>query len=260
MIEKAERLGNLKKGQTIIIEPTSGNTGIALSGIAKTKGYKVEVVVSTNVSKETKNILKSFGANIWEADDDLCPRVGKGTDQAISLAKGIVQSYKGKYFMPNQYENTGNIQAHYCTTGPEIWKQTAGKITHFIAGIGTGGTIVGVGKYLKEKKHRIKIIAVEPEPRHHIQGLRNLKESDIPKILEDNLDIIDDWITVTDEDAFQQASSLQNRVAVGPSSGATFFGSLKIASEINKGHIVTIFADKRDRYETVFDLWNKGFN
>ncbi len=260
MIKGAETRGELNPGHSILIEPTSGNTGIALAGIARNLGYKVEVVIPSKVSTETKELLKRLDAEVWEAGDDLCPRVGRGTDQAISLAHGILKSHRGKYFMPNQYENRDNIKAHYEGTGPEIWRQTRGKVSHFVAGIGTGGTIIGVGKFLKERNNNVKVCAVEPEPKHHIQGLRNLEESSMPRILEDNVDLIDDWIKVSNKEAFTHACELLTKkgVPVGPSSGAAYYGALTIASNLKKGLVMTVFADKRDRHKSTLDKWIKG--
>jgi len=260
MIRSAEARGDLKPGHTVVIEPTSGNTGIALAGIAGALGYEVEVVVPSQVSVETKAILKRMKVRVWEAEDDLCPRVGRGTDQAISLAQGLVKSYGGKYFMPNQYENQDNVKAHYETTGPEIWRQTEGRVTHFVAGVGTGGTTVGVGKFLKERNGEVKVYAVEPMPGHNLQGLRNLEESDTPKILEEGMDVIDDWIRVSDDEAFKHASELFSKkgIPAGPSSGAAYYGALTVAENLRKGVVVTVFPDSRHRHESTFNRWIKG--
>ncbi|MEM2964261.1 MAG: cysteine synthase family protein [Candidatus Bathyarchaeia archaeon] len=260
MIRSAEARGDLKPRHTVVIEPTSGNTGIALAGIAGALGYEVEVVVPSQVSVETKMLLRRMEARVWEAEDDLCPRVGRGTDQAISLAHGLVKSYEGRYFMPNQYENQDNVKAHYETTGPEIWRQTGGRVTHFVAGVGTGGTIVGVGKFLKERNSEVKVYAVEPMPGHNLQGLRNLQESDTPKILEEGMDVIDDWIKVSDDDAFKRACELfaDKGVPAGPSSGAAYYGALTIAENVKKGFVVTVFPDSRHRHESTFNKWIKG--
>src|SRR5262245_520344 len=138
MVRDAERRGILKKDKSIIIEPTSGNTGIALTGIATALGYNVEIVIPEKVSEETKAILRHLGATLHETSDDLCPRVGSGTDQSIALAKAISKPRPDIYHMPNQYENDANFAAHYESTGPEIWKQTDGAVTHFLTGCGTG--------------------------------------------------------------------------------------------------------------------------
>lgn len=260
MIRRAEERGELRRGERIIIEPSSGNTGIALAGIARSLGYSVEVVIPKVASEETKALLKGMGAKVWEVEDDLCPRVGRGTDQSISLAKAAVKSYPGKYFMPNQYENLDNVRAHYETTGPEIWRQTGGKVTHFVAGIGTGGTIIGVGSYLKERNPRVKVYAVEPAKGHHIQGLRNLEESSMPKLLAEKLEVVDEWIKVNDKEAFEMAEDMYRKagISAGPSSGAALHGALKIAEESKEGLIVTVFPDSRKRHESTFKKYREG--
>ena len=177
MIKDAEKKGVLKKDKSIIIEPTSGNTGIALTGIASSLGYKVEIVIPEKVSEETKTILRQLGAILHETSDDLCPRVGAGTDQSIALAKAISKPRPDIYYMPNQYENDANYLAHYESTGPEIWEQTNGNITHFFSGCGTGGTITGTATFLKEKNQNIKVVAVQAQRNHLLQGLRNFEES-----------------------------------------------------------------------------------
>src|SRR5438105_7710675 len=166
MVKDAEKKGLLKKDKSIIIEPTSGNTGIALTGIAAALGYKVEIVIPEKVSEETKVILRHLGATLHETSDDLCPRVGSGTDQSIALAKAISKPRPDIYYMPNQYENDANFLAHYESTGPEIWKQTGGKVTHFLTGCGTGGTITGTATYLKEKNPNVRVVAIQSQPNH----------------------------------------------------------------------------------------------
>jgi Cysteine synthase len=250
MIKKAEEEGKLKEGISII-EPTSGNTGIAMACIAKALGYNFTAVVPQAVSEETKEIIRYVGAELIETPDDLCPRVGKGTDQCIVLAKSLVKKYPDKYFMPNQYENEANFLAHYEGTGPEIWHDTKEEITHFICGIGTGGTITGVGTYLKERK-KVKIIAVQPQRNHHIQGLRNLEESGIPEVLMRRIDVIDEWITISDEEAFQAVKLAyeKEKLLIGPSSGAVLAAAMKIVEE---GCAVLIFADDALKYHSVFN-------
>lgn len=260
MVRGAEERGELRRGERIIIEPSSGNTGIALTGIARSLGYSVEVVIPEAVSDETKAILRGMGAKVWEVEDDLCPRVGRGTDQSISLAKAAVKSYPGKYFMPNQYENFDNVRAHYETTGPEIWGQTKGKLTHFVAGIGTGGTVIGVGSYLKARNPKVRVYAVEPVRGHHIQGLRNLEESSMPRILAEKLDVVDGWIRVDDREAFETAEKMYREAGIpaGPSSGAALCGALKVAERIRDGLIVTVFPDPRERHESTFRKYREG--
>jgi cysteine synthase B len=183
MIKDAEKKGILKKDKSIIIEPTSGNTGIALTGIATSLGYNVQIVIPEKVSEETKMILRCLGATLYETSDDLCPRVGAGTDQSIALAKAISKPRPDIYYMPNQYENDANFLAHYESTGPEIWRQSNGEVTHFLTGCGTGGTITGTAMFLKEKNKNIKIVAIQAQKNHLIQGLvENLRASMFNKI------------------------------------------------------------------------------
>ena len=255
MIREGERQGLLKKNETIVIEPTSGNTGIALAGLCSSLGYPVEVVIPKRASLETKNILKSLGANILETDDDLCPRVGPGTDQSIALAESMVKNHGGKYFMPNQYSNEANFKAHYESTGPEIWNDIEGKITHFITGVGTGGTVTGASTYLKEQNSKVKVIAVQPQRNHHLQGLRNLEESKMPDLLKRRINVIDDMVTVSDSDAFKTISDTakSDNLFLGPSSGATLSAALSLAENIKEGVGVVILGDSGHKYWSVFD-------
>ncbi len=241
MIKKAEESGILSKNKTIL-EPTSGNTGIALAMIGAIKGYKVTLVMPNCVSVERQRILEAYGAEII-----LTPGCD-GTDGAINKAHQILKENPGKYFMPNQFENENNILAHYETTGPEMFFQTNGEIDVFVAGMGTTGTLMGVGKYLKEQKPSIRIVGVEPKPGHAIQGLKNMKESIVPKIY--NQDLIDGKITIEDEEAFETTRLLAiiEGVFVGMSSGAAVAGALHIAEKMEKGTIITLLPDRGDRY------------
>lgn len=254
MITEAEKQGLLKRGKSVIMEATSGNTGIALAGMAKMLGYRFEVVIPQKVSEETKMVLKKFGAKMLETEDDLCPRVGPGTDQSIALASAIVKGHPGEYFMPNQYENDANFMAHYYSTAPEIWKDSEGKVTHFVTGVGTGGTVTGVGKFLKERNPNIKIHGVEPQKGHHIQGLRSLKESNPPVLLSRRLEVIDHWMEITDKEAFETARAIADKegLFVGPSSGAVFAAAIKVAEEHPSENIVAIFADDARKYKSVY--------
>jgi len=219
MIKNAERSGLLRKDKSIIIEPTSGNTGIALAGISQALGYRVEIVIPDKVSDETKKILKRLGATVHETSDDLCPRVGAGTDQSIALAKAISKPRPDIYYMPNQYENDANYLAHYESTGPEIWKQTNGDVTHFLTGCGTGGTITGTATFLKEKNKNIRIIAIQAQKNHLLQGLRNFEESSMPELFLRREKIVDEWLTATNEESFGLVKELavRERLLVGPS-------------------------------------------
>ena len=218
MIKGGERKGLLKKGSSIIIEPSSGNTGIALAGIATALGYKVEIVIPEKVSQETKLLLRNLGATLHETTDDLCPRVGAGTDQSIALAKAISKPRPDIYYMPNQYENEANFLSHYEATGPEIWEQTDGRVTHFVTGCGTGGTITGTATFLKEKNPDICVIAVQAQKNHLLQGLRNFEESSMPDLFLRRKDVADDWFTATNDESFLMVKELaeKEKLFVGP--------------------------------------------
>ena len=258
MIKDAEKKGILKKGQSIIIEPTSGNTGIALTGIAKLMGYDVEIVIPEKVSSETKMILANLGAKLYETTDDLCPRVGVGTDQSIALARAISSARPQIYFMPNQYENEANYRAHYESTGPEVWEQTNGKVTHFFAGAGTGGTITGVSSFLKEKNPSIKAVAVQPQKQHLIQGLRNFEESDMPPLFKKRKELADDWYTITNDESFKAAKELfeKEKFLVGPSSGCVMAAALKEVGKLNGGVVVVTFADDGRKFRSLYTNQN----
>jgi cysteine synthase B len=241
MIKKAEESGGLKKDK-IILEPTSGNTGIALAMIGATKGYRVTLVMPDCVSVERQRILAAYGAEI------ILTKGCSGTDGAIQKAHQLLKEFPNKYFMPNQFENEANILAHYETTGPEIFFQSSGGVDAFVAGMGTTGTLMGVGKYLKKQKPSVRIVGVEPRPGHAIQGLKNMKESMVPKIYDRK--IIDEIITIEDEEAFETTRLLAilEGVFVGMSSGAAVAGALHLAKKMEWGTIVTLLPDRGDRY------------
>ena len=254
MIKDAEEKNILRKDKSIIIEPTSGNTGIALTGIASNLGYKVEIVIPEKVSEETKNILRKLGATLHETSDDLCPRVGAGTDQSIALAYAISKPRPDTYYMPNQYENDANFLSHYQSTGPEIWGQTQGKVTHFFTGCGTGGTITGIGTYLKEKNKNVRVIAIQAQKNHLLQGLRNFEESSKPDLFIRREKIVDDWYTATNEKSFQMVKLLAEKesILVGPSSGSVMASMMDYAKNHDKGIFVGIFADDGRKFESLY--------
>lgn len=258
MVKDAENKGSLVKDKSIIIEPTSGNTGIALAGIAASMGYKVEIVIPEKVSAETKKILRNLGATLHETSDDLCPRVGAGTDQSIALATAIAKPRSDIYYMPNQYENESNFLAHYESTGPEIWEQTNGQVTHFFTGCGTGGTITGTGTFLKEKNENLKVIAIQAQQNHLLQGLRNFEESSMPNLFKRREDIVDDWMTATNQDSFNSVKELleKERLFVGPSSGSVMSCMLEYSKKIDKGIIVGIFADDGRKFKSLYKEQN----
>lgn len=241
MVTKAEESGELTP-QKIILEPTSGNTGIGLAMVGAAKGYKVKLVMPECVSTERRRILEAFGAEVV-----LTP-AEEGTDGAIRKAHRILEEKPDRYYMPNQFENQNNVLSHYKTTGPETFAQTKGEIDIFVAGMGTTGTLMGVGKYLKEKKPQVKVVGVEPIKAHGIQGLKNMEEALVPKIYQP--EVLDEKITIGDEEAFKTARLLTKKegVFVGMSSGAAVAAALDIATNIDHGTIVAILPDRGDRY------------
>ncbi|MBA4454475.1 MAG: cysteine synthase family protein [Nitrosopumilaceae archaeon] len=253
MIKDGEEKGILTKGKSIIIEPTSGNTGIALTGIANLLGYKVEIVIPEKASNETKEIIRNLGAKIFETSDDLCPKVGAGTDQSIALATSIASSRPDTYYSPNQYANEANFKGHYVGTGPEIWKQTEGKITHFFTGVGTGGTITGIGTYLKEKNPNIKIIGCQPQQDHLIQGWRNFEESAKPDLFLKRENVVDDWISVDNQEAFSVVKEVfeKDKLLISPSSAAVYACMKKYHIE-GDACVVGIFADDGRKFKSVY--------
>ena len=253
MIKDGEEKGILTKGKSIIIEPTSGNTGIALTGIANLLGYKVEIVIPEKASNETKDIIRNLGAKIFETSDDLCPKVGAGTDQSIALATSIASSRPDTYYSPNQYANEANFKGHYVGTGPEIWKQTEGKVTHFFTGVGTGGTITGIGTYLKEKNPNIKIIGCQPQQNHLIQGWRNFEESAKPDLFLKRESVVDDWISVDNAEAFSVVREVfeKDKLLISPSSAAVYACMKKYQID-GEGCVVGIFADDGRKFKSVY--------
>lgn len=241
MIETAEQAKKLTRDK-IILEATSGNTGIGLAMVATAKRYRVKLTMPACVSIERRRILEAFGAELILSPSD------QGTDGAIRLAHKILSEDPEKYFMPNQFDNDANVQAHYETTGKEIIEQTGGRITHFVAGMGTTGTLMGVSKKLKEFNSDIKIIGVEPVLHHRIQGLKNMTESIIPKIFDPNR--LDEKCFVNDEEAFDTTRMLATKEGIfaGMSSGAAMHVALRKSSELREGIIVVILPDRGDRY------------
>lgn len=250
-----EMLAGLDKEGRTIIEPSSGNTGIALACLANALGIPVEVAVPNRIPEEKKLILAFLGAKVREADDALCPLYPN--EGARGLVNALLKSRatRDQYVSPNQYENELNVQAHYKTTGPEIWHQTQGKVTHFFAGLGTCGTISGVGSYLKEQNPKVKVIGIEPaSSEHKLPGLKRitgLAEEFVPKIL--NRAVIDDVVEVGDAEAYQAAMELARKegILVGPTTGAVLAVALRYARS-NTGLAVAISADDAFKYATFY--------
>jgi len=248
MVREGIRVGKLRPGKTIL-DSTSGNTGIALAMIGRVLGYPVELVVPANVSMERKRIIQAYGAKVTFSDPM------EGSDGAIRECRKILEKNPDKYFKPDQYFNPMNPQAHYESTGPEIYRQTRGEITHFIAGIGTGGTVMGAGRYFKEVNPNIKVIAVEPDDAlHGLEGLKHMATSIVPGIYHE--EELDEKIPVSTDDAYSMVYRLSQEegLLVGQSSGAALLAALKIARKLRSGTLVTIFPDFGDKYLST-NLW-----
>lgn len=249
MIADAEQRGVLPPGG-VIIEPTSGNTGIGLASVAAAKGYRIIIVMPDTMSVERQLLMSAYGAEVVLSDGS------KGMSGAIALAEELAKTFPNSY-IPNQFSNPVNPQIHFETTGPEIWEDTEGKVDLFVAGVGTGGTITGVGKYLKSKNSQIEVVAVEPKSSpilsggapgaHQIQGIG---AGFIPSILDTN--IYDEVIQVSNEEAFSVARSVgkSEGILVGISGGAALSAAIELAKRpCNKGkNIVVLFPDAGDRY------------
>src|SRR5208282_1469997 len=248
MLEVGIAEGKLKPGK-VILDSTSGNTGIALAMLGATLGYPVELVMPSNVSRERKKIVEAYGAKIHYSDPM------EGSDGAIIMCRKLLELDPARYFKPDQYNNEANSLAHFETTGPEIWRQTRGQVTHFVATIGTGGTVMGTGRFLKSKNRAVKIIAVEPDdPMHGLEGLKHMASSIVPGIYHESE--LDDKIGVSTEDAYEMVYGLGQieGILVGQSSGAAMVAALKVACRLREGCVVTIFSDFGDKYLST-NLW-----
>jgi cysteine synthase B len=242
MVEEAERTGQLRPGK-VIIDSSSGNTGIALALIGAVKGYAVHLVMPANVSSERKAVAKAYGAQVIESDPM------EGSDGAILQVRALVAQQPAQYFYVDQYNNPANWQAHYWGTGPEIWQQTGGQVTHFVAGLGTSGTFMGTGRYLKERNPEIALVAVQPEDELSvIEGLKHMETAILPGIYDATL--ADTTVGVAAEDAWQIVRDLarQAGIFVGISAGAAVAAALQVARQIDHGHIVTVLPDDGSKY------------
>jgi len=248
MILEAIQSGKLTKDK-VIIDATSGNTGIALAMVGTALGYKVELAMPSNVSEERKKIIQAYGAKIHFTNPL------ESTDGAIIYVRKLVEKNPDKYFYIDQYNNDANWKAHFYSTAVEIWNQTNGKITHFIAGIGTGGTVMGTGRRLKIYNENIQVIGVQPDsPFHGIEGLKYIETSIKPGIFDENR--LDRTMFVGTDIAYQRARELARKegIFVGQSTGAAFEAAIQIAREIKEGVIVFISPDGGEKYLTTA-LW-----
>jgi cysteine synthase len=243
MIEGAERDGVLTKDK-VIVESSSGNTGIGLAMVGAVKGYKVMITMSERASIERLQTLRILGAEV------VVTSAAGGSDEAWDKADEIARSDPGRYVRLNQYTNRYNPLVHYETTGEEIWRQTDGKVDVLVVGLGTTGTIMGAGRRLREYNPRLRIVAVEPQPKHQQQGLRNMETSRLPPILDWRL--IDERLVVLDEDAFRMARRLcrEEGLFLGISAGTAIHAAAEVARSMHDGSIVTVLPDRGERYLT----------
>jgi len=242
MVEEAEADGRLTP-EKIIVDSSSGNTGIALALIGAVKGYQVHLVMPANVSAERKALVKAYGARLIESDPL------EGSDGAIHVVRELVAAAPERYFYTNQYNNPANWQAHYAGTGPEIWRQTAGNVTHFVAGMGTTGTFMGTGRYLKERNPDVELVAVQPEDELSvIEGLKHLETAIVPGIYDAGLP--DRFLGVAAEDAWATTRSLARQAGlfVGISAGAAVHAAIEVAHELRAGTVVTVLPDDGSKY------------
>ncbi len=242
MIEDGEQDGSLGPGK-VILDSTSGNTGIAYAMIGAAKGYRVKLAMPANVSRERKAILAAYGAEVVYTDP------GELSDGAIREARRIYEADPDRYFKPDQYNNPANWYAHRDTTAPEIWEQTQGRVTHFVATIGTSGTLMGAGRGLREFNPAVQIIAAQPaEPFHGIEGLKHMESSIVPGIYDEAL--LDYEIPIDTDDAYDTALRLpvEQGILVGQSAGGAYWAALEVARQLDMGVVVTIFCDGGDKY------------
>ena len=244
IIEDAERAGEMTR-DLILLDSTSGNTGIAYAMVCAVKGYRCELVMPSNVSEERVRTVRAYGAKVTFSDPL------EGSDGALLMARAIYEADPDRYYLPCQYDNDSNWRAHYDTTGVEIIKQTGCRVTHFLAGVGTSGTLVGTGRRLKDHDERIKVYGVQPESGFHgLEGMKHIETAIRPAIYDSSG--LDGTIFVPTEESYDMARTLaaEEGLLVGKSSGAAMLAALRLAGEIDEGVIVTVFPDGGARYRT----------
>ena len=249
LIQQMEERGSITEGEDGrgIVEPTSGNTGLSLAAMASARGYHSRMVVPNKVPLEKKVLLKIAGAELDVINDNLCPSPGMG-EGSIGIARTHAKAQPDRYTMPNQYENEANVEAHVRTTGPELWSQSGGEITHLFVSLGTCGTVTGCAKFLRERRPDVKIVAVQPTPGHDVPGLRNLDELHVSGLFDETL--IDEILEIDHELAYARALELTRAegLLAGPSSGLIYEGARLVAERDGVGFGVMIFCDNIFKY------------
>ena len=244
----AERRGDLVPGKTLI-DSSSGNTGIAYAMLGAARGFPVELVMPQSVSEERKLIAAAYGAKITYSDPY------EGSDGAIRLVRKLVAEHPERYYYADQYSNPSNWLAHYHGTGPEVWRQTLGQVSHFVGGLGTSGTIMGAGRYLRERNPEVGIVGVQPDDAMHgIEGLKHMESAIVPAIYDEGL--LTKKLLVNTEEAFDMTRRMaaEEGIFAGQSSGAAMLGALRLAETLEQGVIVVVFPDGGDKYLTT-SLW-----
>ena len=246
LLRDLERRGEISARRGLV-EPTSGNTGISMAAMAAALGVKMRAVVPNKVPLEKKVLLKIAGSELDVVNDNVCPSPGLG-EGSINLAKTRAKAESERYVMPNQYENELNVRAHYETTGPEVWRQTEGKVTHLFVSLGTCGTAMGAARFLKDQNPGVKLVAIQPSEGHDVPGLRNLSELDVSKLFDRSL--VDELIEIDFELAYTRALDLARRegLLAGPSSGLILEGARRVAERERRGLGVMIFPDNVFKY------------
>ena len=242
MIREGERSGALRPGRTIV-DATSGNTGIAYAMIGAARGYRVKLFLPASASPERKRVLAAYGAEIVLTDPAL------QTDGAILACRAAYESDPERYFYPDQYGNPANWQAHYATTGPEIWCQTRGAVTHFVAGLGTSGTLVGTGRYLRERNPGVRVISMQPSTGFHgLEGLKHMETAVRPAIYDPAVAHEETFVDTEDAYGMVRRLAREEGLMAGVSSGANVHAALRLARTLEEGVVVTVVCDGADRY------------
>ena len=250
LLRQLEAEGRLVNGRGVV-EPTSGNTGISLAALASVRGHRMLAIVPNKVPLEKKLLLRVAGAELEVVSDELCPSPGMG-DGSINLAKTYAKAQADRWAMPNQYENEANVEAHVATTGPEIWRQTGGEVTHVFLSLGTCGTVTGLARFFRERKAGVKLIAVQPTEGHDVPGLRNVAQLGVSKLFDPEL--IDEILEIDYELAYQRAVELARSegLLAGPSAGLIYEGARRIVERDRAGCGVMIFPDSVFKYTSNF--------